>query len=150
MLVYSTVTLLGVVVASAVKGYIEGIGKLTTLLIGTALAVFVAHAWAGTLGEGMKEPGWPGFKLLPGELRTASLTFIPVVVGAAFGWVTYLITQSYEATGTATSVGLALLLTSTTVMSALRYRKPVGEVVAWSAASAVVGVLAIILKLIVD
>lgn len=150
MLVYSTVTLLGVVVASAIKGYIEGMGKLTMLLVGTALAVFVAHAWAGTLAEGMKEPGWPAFKLLPTELKTASLTFIPVAVGAVFGWVTYLISGSYEAGGTATAAGLALLLTAATVVSALRHKKTPGEIVAWSAASAVVGVLAVILKLIVD
>lgn len=80
ILSYSAITILGVVAAATMKGNLDSSSDLGLLVIGSAMALAVAHAWATVLAEMIFGGHRPDRRLIWEESKLAMLAMVPALV----------------------------------------------------------------------
>ena len=150
LVIYSTITLLSVVVATTAKLYVDSYYELVIVAFGTCVGLVIAHAWAGMISRVLVHKEQLGSGILFEEVRSASWSFIPGVLLAVLLPVEAIFGVSFELAATWAILALTVLLFVSGYFAALGIRHSKAAAWAWGGGSAAVGVLAVILKLAIS
>jgi hypothetical protein len=146
ILIYSAITLLGVMAAATAKDYVDDSWDLSVLVVGSAAALAVAHAWAGVLAHVMVRHEGLGRSLIIAEVKFSGLAFLPAALVVADLLVMSLVVDSFDLEVTLAMLTLVALLFLAGYISASRMSLSGWICLKWGLASAVVGLLVVLVK----
>lgn len=146
ILLYSSITILGVMAAAEINGDSENTWDLSLLVIGSAMALAVAHAWAKVLAEMMFGGHRPDRQLIWKEGRSGMLALVPALVVVVVLFLMDLTEASYETGVTVSMLAAVVVLFLTGYVGSFHRRLGVWTSLKWGSASAAVGLLAVFVK----
>lgn len=148
LIVYSEITLLGVVAASTWKDFLSYPYEVIGLAMGTVLSVFVAHVWAEICSDANRM-STVTFKHFVARNKHALTMFLPGIWISVCLLVLDWLGFSFNANVALTLLFLTFLLAGTSGWAAYQARPSATRALVFSAAGLAIGVIATILKITV-
>ena len=147
--VYAAITLLGVVAAASLKRYATSEGELLAILIGTSLAVSIAHFWSSLMAHRLVHHSMPNSAELRREGQIVGSFF--AVTGVTMGviFVAGLIGVDFDGSVLLAEVVLITTLFVLGVAGALWARTGWPKALAWGCLDAGIGIVIVLVKLLV-
>lgn len=146
IIIYSAITLLGVMAAATAKDYVDNAWDLSVLVIGSAAALAVAHAWAGVLAQLMVRHEHLDRRLITAEVKFSALALVPAALVVLDLLILSALIDSFDLEVTLAMLTLVALLFLAGYISASRMSLSVWTCLKWGTASGVVGLLVVLVK----
>lgn len=148
IVIYSVITLMGVMAAASAKAYVDNSWELAILVLSSALALSLAHAWAGVLAQMLEHGRTLGKALILAELKFSALALGPAILSAICLLIFSLLMDDFEREVTFVLLVQVAVLFWAGESSARRKRLGGWTSFRWGMASAVVGLLIVTLKVV--
>lgn len=148
IILYSAITILGVMAAATVKGYLDNSWDLSLLIVGSAMALAVAHAWATVLAEVMVGGHHPNRDLIWEEGKLALLALLPAGVVVAVLFLMDLTAASFEVDVTVSMLAAVVILSLVGYLGSDRRGLGRWTSLKWGSASALVGLVSVLVKVV--
>jgi hypothetical protein len=149
IVIYATIVLLGVVVAATAEDtYIDSIKDLSVLIIGTAIGLIIAHAWAATVAQIVIRNKIPSVQLVAHNFADALWALMPTALAVFALLAVKSFSKSYLSAALVTELLLTLILVLTAFGGAHRTGLGWGKSLGLAAISALMGLAAVIVKFI--
>jgi hypothetical protein len=148
IVIYAAITILGIVLALTVKGYTNDAYELGALVIGSTIALVIAHAWSEVLASVMRHQTPLTGALLAHEFRFAGFMGIPAALTVVLLLVMEFVANSFDLAVLVVMLAIVALLFIAASHGALRQGYGWGRTLAWGLASAAVGLIAVVVKVL--
>ncbi|MCH9816225.1 MAG: hypothetical protein K0U64_07195 [Actinomycetia bacterium] len=148
VVIYAAITILGVISALTVKGYTDDAYELGAIVIGSTLALIIAHAWSEVLATAMFSRTPLSRDLLLHEFKFAAYMGIPAGLTVLLLLVMEFLSQSFDVAVLAVMLAIVALLFVAATVGSRRQEYGWGRSLAWGVASALVGLIAVVVKVV--
>lgn len=147
-LVYASLTLLAVAVASTAKGYIDSMGEFSFVVLVSAIGLTVAHLWSEVLAHRLAGSQAMDAEWLRREAAGSAVMMVPAVAMLVLAW-GFSLFMELEAAITLGMVGLLVLMFVYTWLG-VSQRTDASRFsgVLWALGTTAVGALMVIFKVV--